>query len=215
MLAQARRRVLAERIAIDDADAVAAYNARAGDALRLRADLGPLPYEGDIEAAPVVLLVAKPAYSRASVQLDHAFHHRGWPLSFLHPGAPDHLRSIWQARLASLIDAFGAQHVANSVAALPLTPWASQEFDERLRLPSRARMLELAAACADRGATLIVSCSEERWTEAQEVANLASDRRLHAHSYRATHLSVENLGAAAWHAICRRIEAHRWSWLTI
>jgi hypothetical protein len=215
MLAQARRRVLAERIAIEDADALGAYNARVGDALRLRADLGPLPYEGDIETAPVVLLVAKPAYARTSVPLDHAFHHRGWPLALLHPNAPEALRSIWQARLASLIDAFGAQHVANSVAALPLTPWASHDFDERLRLPSRAQMLAVAAACANRGATLVVTCSEERWTEAQEVADLGPDRRVHARSWRATHLSVENLGAAAWHAICRRIECHKWSRLTI
>lgn len=215
MLAQARRRVLAERIAYEDADAVAAYNARAGDALRLRTDLGPLPYEGDIENAPIVLLVAKPAYDRTSVQLDHAFHQRGWPLAFLHPGAPEQLRSIWVARLESLIDAFGAQHVANSVAALPLTPWASTDFDERLRLPSRARMLDLAAAAANRGATMIVACGEEQWTEVHEVADLGPERRIRARSWRATHLTSENLGAAAWHAICRRIECHKWSWLTI
>lgn len=215
MLAQARRRVLAERIAVEDADALAAYNARASDSLRLRADLGPLPYEGDIESAPVVLLVAKPAYDRTSVPLDHAFHQRGWPLALLHPEAPAHLRSIWLARVESLIDAFGAQHVANSVAALPLTPWASADFDERLRLPSRGRMLGLAAAAANRGATLIVTCSEEQWTEAQEVADLGSERRVRARSWRATHLTSENLGAAAWHAICRRIECHKWSWLTV
>ncbi len=215
MLAQARRRVLAERIACEDAGAVAAHNARVGDSLRLRADLGPLPYDGDIEGAPVVLLVAKPAYDRTSVPLDHAFHQRGWPLAFLHPGAPAQLRSIWLARVASLIDAFGAQHVANSVAALPLTPWASADFDERLRLPSRARMLGLAAAAANRGATLVVTCSEEQWTEAQEVADLGPERRVRARSWRATHLTSENLGAAAWHAICRRIECHKWSWLTV
>ena len=214
MLGQVRRRVLAERIAIEDAEAVAAYNARAGESMRLRTDLGPQPYEGDIENAPVVLLVAKPCYSRIAVQLDYAFHHRGWPLSFLHPGAPDHLRSIWASRLGALIDAFGAQHVANSVASVPLTPWASNDFDERLRLRSRTRMLELAAAAANRGATLIVSCGEAQWTEAQEVAELGPERRLPARSWRATDLTVENLGAAAWHAVCRRIECHKWNWLT-
>lgn len=215
MLALARRRVLAERIAIEDADTVAAYNARAPEPFRLRTEFGVLPYEGDIEHAPVVLLVANPTYDRTAVPLDHAFQHWGWPLAFLHPDAHVRLRAIWLARLASLIEAFGAQHVANSVAALPLTPWASSNFDESLRLPSRARMLDLAGTAANRGALLIVTSSDEQWTEAQGVADLGCERRFHARSWQATHVSLENLGAAAWHAACRRIEAHHWSRLTI
>ena len=215
MLALARRRVLAERIAIEDADTIAAYNARAGQPRRLRTELGALPYEGDIEHAPVVLLVANPAHDPAALPKDHAFQHWGWPLAFLHPDAPVRLRALWHARLASLIDAFGAQHVANTVAALPLTPWASVDFDESLRLPSRARMLDLACAAANRGAILIVTCGDEQWTETQEVADLGCDRRLHARSWQATHVSVDNLGPASWHAVCRRIETHRWSRLTI
>ncbi len=215
MLALARRRVLAERIAIEDADALAAYNRRAADRFRLRAQLGALPYEGDIEHAPVVLLVASPTDDKTAVPMDHAFQRWGWPLGFLHPDAPCRLRAVWHARLASVIDAFGAQHVANSVAALPLTPWASAEFDDTLRLPSRARMLDLAGALANRGALLIVTCGGELWTESQEVADLGCERRLHARSWQGTHVSIDNLGAASWHAVCRRIEAHHWSRLTI
>lgn len=215
MLALARRRVLAERIAIEDAHAVAAYNARAPDPFRLRTEFGALPYEGDVEHAPVVLLVANPTYDRTAVPLDHAFQHWGWPLAFLHPDAPVRLRAIWLARLASLVEAFGAQHVANSVAALPLTPWTSASFDESLRLPSRARMLDLAGAAANRGALLIVTSSDEQWTESQEVADLGCERRFHARSWQATHVSLENLGATAWHAACRRIEVHHWSRLAI
>ncbi len=215
MLAQVRRRVLADRLAIEDAAAVAAHNARAAESLRLRTEFGALPYEGDIEHAPVVLLVANPTYDRTAVPLDYAFSHRGWPLAFLHPDAPVRLRAIWRARLASLIEAFGAQHVANSVAALPLTPWASASFDESLRLPSRARMLDLASAAANRGALLIVTSSDEQWTEAQEVADLGCDRRFHARSWQATHVSLDNLGASSWHAACRQIEAHHWSRLAI
>jgi hypothetical protein len=215
MLALARRRVLAERIAVEDTAAVAAYNARAAEALRLHTEFGALPYEGDIEHAPVVLLVANPTHDKTAVPLDHAFQHRGWPLAFLHPDAPVRLRAIWHARLASLIEAFGAQHVANSVAALPLTPWASASFDESLRLPSRNRMLDLAGASANRGALLIVTSCDEQWTESREVADLGCDRRYHARSWQATHVSLDNLGASSWHAACRRIEAHHWSRLAI
>jgi hypothetical protein len=204
----ARRRQLADCITDEDADAIVAYNARAAEDLRLRTECGASPGEGDIEHAPVVLLVAKPAFDKSSTSMDPAFQHWGWPLAGLHPAAPAGLRAIWEARLGSLIEAFGAQHVANSVAALPLTPWVSPNFDDALRLPSRTRMLDLAGAAARRGALLIVTCGEEHWTESADVAGLGPERCFHAKSWRATHVSVENLGAAPWHAVCRRIETH-------
>jgi hypothetical protein len=204
-----RRALLAATIASEDADAIAAHNARAAALRRLRDDLGPHPYDGDVERAPLVLLVGSPACDMTACSPRPAAPH-GWPLSGLHPDAPRGLRALWHARLAGLVDAFGAQHVAHSVAALPLTPWACDEFDDRLRLPSRARMLSLAAAAARRGALLLVTGCEELWTECAEVANLAFERRFHPKSFRTAHVSVENLGAAAWHAVCRRIEAHEW-----
>jgi hypothetical protein len=204
-----RRALLAAAIASEDADAIVAHNARASPPRRLRDDLGPHPYDGDVERAPLVLLVGSPACDMSGSAARSA-PDRGWPLSGLHPDAPRGLRALWHARLASLVDAFGTQHVAHSVAALPLTPWACDEFDERLRLPSRARMLSLAAAAGRRGALLLVTGCEELWTECAEVANLAFERRFRPKSFRTTHVSVENLGAAAWHAVCRRIEAHDW-----
>lgn len=208
MLALARRRALAERITLEDTDAIGTYNAHASQNYRLRTELGALPHDGNIERAPVVLLLGSPAFDETASMADHQSRPRGWPLAGLHPEAPSGLSAVWQARLSSLIDAFGAQHVANSVAALPLTPWASHDFDDRLRLPSRARMLEMAGVAARRGALLIVTCFEELWTESPEVADLSCERRFHPRSWRATHVSVDNLGAASWHAVCRRIEAH-------
>jgi hypothetical protein len=210
-----RRRELAETIARADAEAIAAHNAKACAPLRLREELGPLPYDGDLGGAPLVLLVGTPACEMSATRRDAQSVHRGWPLSGLHPHAPATLRSLWHARLAGLIEAFGAQHVANSVAALPLTPWACDEFDERLRLPSRHEMLALAAGAASRGALLLVTGCDELWTECGEIANLSLEQRLHPRSFRATHVSVENLGAAAWHAVCRRVEEHHWRRLTI
>ena len=164
--------------------------------------------------APLVLLVGSPACDMNAARAARKSPRRGWPLSGLCPDAPAGLRALWGARLASLIDAFGAQHVANSVAALPLTPWACDEFDERLRLPSRTRILELANDTARRGAFLLVTGCDDLWMEAPEVARLGSELRLHPKSFRPTHVSVENVGATAWHAICRRIESHHWKRLT-
>jgi len=211
MPTSARRRELAETIARADAEAIAAHNAKAAAPRRLRDEFGPLPYDGDVARAPLVLLVGSPACDMSKTRKEAQPVRRGWPLAGLHPEAPPALRSLWHARLAGLIEAFGAQHVANSVAALPLTPWACDEFDDRLRLPSRCEMLALAAAAAARGALLLVTGFDERWTECAEVANLTLEQRFHPRSFRSTHVSVENLGAAAWHAVCRRVEAHTWS----
>ena len=208
------RHELAETIVRADAEAIAAHNAKAAAPRRLRQEFGALPYDGDLAHAPLVLLVGTPACDISATR-DAQSVRRGWPLSGLHPDAPSTLRSLWHARLAGLIEAFGAQHVANSVAALPLTPWACDEFDERLRLPSRRQMLALAAGAAARGALLLVTACEELWTECAEIANLTPEQRFHPRSFRGTHVSVENLGAAAWHAVCRRIEGHHWRRLAI
>ena len=214
MFSQLQRRAFAETIALEDGDAVAAHNARAAAPHRIRVELGALPFDGDVMHAPLVLLVGSPACDMSATRSNRGSLRRGWPLFGLCPDAPSGLRALWGARLASLIDAFGAQHVANSVAALPLTPWACDEHDERLRLPSRTRMLELANVAARRGAFLLVTGCEELWTEAPDVATLDCLLRLHPKSFRPTHVSVENVGATAWHAICRRIESHHWKRLT-
>jgi hypothetical protein len=152
MTSQLQRRAFADTIALEDADSIAAHNARAAAPHRIRFELGALPFDGDVTHAPLVMLVGSPACDMNTARSNRGSPRRGWPLSGLSPDAPAGLRALWGARLSSLIDAFGAQHVANSVAALPLTPWACDEFDERLRLPSRTRMLELANAAARRGA---------------------------------------------------------------
>jgi hypothetical protein len=116
----------------------------------------------------------------------------------------------WHARLKPLIDRFGAQHVSNAVAAIFLTPWYGIAFDDRLRLPSRKRQLELAGTAAARDALMLMPRCEFLWTENPDVASLPPTRRLHAKSWRSTDVSAENLGGEAWDAVCRRIEIHAW-----
>jgi hypothetical protein len=205
-----RRREIAALVHDEDREAIDAYNEEAPDDLRLRADLGALPFDGDFGAAPIVMLLANPPYDEASAADDHAFEREGWPLAGLHPEAPPGLRQRWHARLAALVDAFGAQHVANSVLALHLTPWASRRFDTPLRLPSRQRMLDLANDLVRRGAFMMVLRAAELWTEHPAVPALPPSRRAHARSWRATHVHPDNIGDDAWLAVCRRVGAHIW-----
>jgi len=69
------------------------------------------------------------------------FERVGWPFAALHPDAPRGIGAVWHGRLFPLVEMFGAQHIANAVATTFLTPWSSVTFSERLRLPSRPRML--------------------------------------------------------------------------
>jgi hypothetical protein len=199
---------LAGSIRADDRLEALSHNVRAGAEFRLRLPLGPVPFCGAIMTAPVVMLLAHPSWGGMSAPAS-AFRRQGWPLAALHPDAPAPLLDWWRTRLAALIDRFGAQHVANAVAAIYLCPWHSERFDEKLRLPSRRRMLELAASAAARDAMLVVTSAVELWTEHPTLASLPSTRRVHLRSWRRTELSPLNLGRD-WDSLCARIQVHAW-----
>jgi hypothetical protein len=199
----------AKAIATEDRIEVGAYNALACSEFRLQTELGPMPYFGAVETAPVVLLLAHPSRGGASFSLhDHVFRRSGWALAALHPDAPSGMRGWWHERLTPLIAAFGAQQVSNAVAAVPLTPWASGRFDRDLRLPSRARMLAIADAAARRGALIVTMREAALWTEAAGIAALPSRQHVTARTWRATYVDRLNLGDEGWSCVCRRIEEH-------
>ena len=187
------------QIAAMDADAVSKYNVGASERFHLRAELAPSAYEGDIERAPIVLLLANPGFDETSTTSDHCFVREGWPLGGLHPEAPCGLRHWWEARLRLLIEAQGIQKVAQRVACLQITPWASTGFDASLRLPSRAIILDAASRCAERGAVLIVMRAEKLWLEATALVEYAS--RFRVRSWRSSYLTPGNLDAAAWRKV--------------
>jgi len=193
------------RLASLDARAIGAYNARARNGHRLQAWLGANAFEGDIDAAPVVLLLGNPGFDATSTPRDHAFARPGWPLAGLHPEAPEGLRNWWSARLRQLIEPFGAQHVSQRIACLQLTPWASASFDGGLRLPSRNVILQAATRCIERGALLVVMRGEKLWLEAQGLANHGHLHR--AKSWRCSYVSMGNLGPQAWERVRNALAA--------
>jgi hypothetical protein len=199
----------ADTIRAEDLVAAGAYNASSSLDFRLELGLGPVPWAGAIATAPVVLLLSHPAHSPVSSDEDYTQAWPGWPLSALHPEAPLAPSAWWRSRVAALVDLFGAQHVSNSVAALFLTPWQCARFDERLRLPSRRRMLALAAAAAARDALMLVVHGMYLWTEQPEIASLPTTRRIHPRSRSRTEITPANLGDA-WSTVCKRIELHAW-----
>jgi hypothetical protein len=201
---------LAETISNEDRACGMQHNVSASPEHRLHLALGPVPCVGAITTAPVVLLLSHPGLDAQTTAQDYCFRRPGWPLSALHPDAPPGLAEWWRGRLQALIDLFGAQHVSNAVAAVFLTPWYSMSFDDRLRLPSRQRVLDLAGKAAARDALLLTLRGESLWTEHPEIASLPSTRRLHPKSWRVTDINTRNLGEDAWSAVRRRIEIHAW-----
>jgi hypothetical protein len=201
---------LAETISNEDRASAIEHNAHALLEHRLHEHLGPVPCVGAIMTAPVVLLLSHPALDARSTPHDYSFWRPGWPLSALHPDAPQGIAECWRSRVAALVDLFGAQHVSNSVAAVFLAPWRSVTFADRLRLPSRRRMLDLAAGAAARDALLLMLRHEDLWTEHAMIAALPSTRRFNPRWWRVTELNRRNLGDDAWTTMCRRIEIHAW-----
>ena len=189
----------AEALTQADIAAIEAYNRRAPTKFVLHPEMGPSPFEGNIESASVVLLLSNPGFDSSTTTADHKFARNGWPLAGLHADAPTGLRGWWTARLKHLISEFGAEVVSNQVAAMQLTPWASPNFDSSLRLPSRTRVLELVGDVAARGAVLVVMRSQALWCENEGVANAANRHRVN--SWRSSHVSPGNLSAAGWQAV--------------
>lgn len=200
---------LAAIIADEDRDSAARYNARAVPDQHLGIEAGAVPFVGAITTAPIVLLLSQPTPDDLPPSGTGSHLRAGWPLAALHPVADVAAGTKWRLRLRALVEEFGAQHVANSVAAVYLTPWRGRDFDPGLRLPSRGRQLGLAAAAAARDAILVMAQSSYLWTEQPDVAALPPARCVQTRSWRRAELSAQSLGDA-WPMVCRRVATHAW-----
>ena len=193
------KKITNEELIQADGLAIEKYNKKASDKFKLHPELGSSPFEGDIETAGVILLLANPGFDEQSTLHDHRFKRDGWPLAGLHHEAPSGLSSWWPQRLKKLTDKFGKQHVSRHVAALQLTPWASKQFDASLRLPSRERLLGLAERAAQRGAVLLVMRAYRLWDENAVVRQ--SPNLYRTNSWRCSYVTQGNLPADAWQKV--------------
>jgi len=194
-----------ENIARLDSSEIGRYNLHTADRYKLRTELGPCAFEGDIDVARVVLLLANPGFDATSTQDDHSFRRDGWPLAGLHSEAPAGLRDWWHKRLKGLIATVGAQAVSQRVAALQITPWASNQFDSGLCLPSRQLILGAASHLAKRNVVLIIMRAERLWLASNAVDKFQN--RFSVKSWRCSYVSKGNLEGEAWHQVVSAIEA--------
>jgi len=182
-----------------DKDAVEKYNKRRRpeSKTRLQIHLGPAPFDGDPMTARIVLLMNNPGYDASTTLCDHKIKFKGWPIAGLHPDAPYGLRKWYSRPFGQLIKSYEAQIVSQRVAILQLNPWASAEFDNNCRLPSREKQFNLARAAAKRGAVMIIGRSQAIWKEA-----LAEFDNIYvAKNCRNPTLTLGGLGAKAWSAV--------------
>lgn len=186
-----------------DGVAIARYNAKAHGKRCLQTQLGPSRYEGAVETAPVILLLANPGFDETSCVGDHQFSVDGWPLSGLHPTAPVGMRDWWRPRLRKLCEIHGEQKVAQNVAAIQINPWASTKFDSNLLLPSRAAQIRLAESAAERGAVLVIIRAAAIWRGSEIIDRHSNTYR--TNSYLSSFITPGNLPAQAWLEINKRI----------
>ncbi|MGT2469279.1 hypothetical protein [Paraburkholderia terrae] len=157
-----------------DAEAINRYHATPGlkTQYRLQTQLGPHPYEGDIDTARVVVLMNNPGFDTTSTLADHRFHQDGWPYASLHPDAPAGMHAYSAPRFRDLIAEFGAQHVSQRLALLQIHPWASEALDnpKRLALPSMRLAVEHARTAIGRGALVLIGRGGWYWRPALGLA---------------------------------------------
>ncbi len=151
-----------------DKNAIAAFNNHPGrrPEHRLQTRVGPFLPTANIRTAPVVMLLANPGYSDDLAETPdgcEAFTAQGWPFGHIHPDAPQGAREWTRKRLRVLIEQFGDHFIANNLACVQLIPWASVQFHEGARLPSRDLILQEVKSAGERGALLVVMRIARLW----------------------------------------------------
>ena len=181
------------------------YNARRSERgrTRVRTEIPPMLYEGRI-GAPLTWLLANPGFDNSP---GCAFNHPppltpGWPLQSLAPAhRAGYGKWTWD-RLRELREALGDQHVSRNVLAVQICPWASETFDARLRLPSRAFARKLVLHQLLMGSQFVLVRSEAAWRElVPELAQVRLARTAHPLT---AYLSRGNLGEH-WEAVYRAV----------
>lgn len=170
----------------------------------MHTEMGPCPFEGDIDHAPVVLLLSNPGYDSDSKVDDHRFHMPGWPFSGLHPYAPDGMRIFWQKRLRELIKEIGdTRKVSLNFAALQLNPWASERFDDSYKPPSQNLLKDAVKSLLARKPTIVIGRSRRLWFDVGIPEDY--EKLIITRSPRCSYLSKGNLGDESFDRIADEI----------
>lgn len=162
--------------------------------------LGPSPFEGNINTAPVVLLLANPS-SKDVDKNDHRAPDVDWPLHGLGPHASPPLHRWWSMRLRQLQLATKCdmQAISRSVAAVQINPWASVSYYPGLKLDSRHLQFLIVQSAMARGAILILMRAKREWSDCPGL--LEYEHLVETINKRCSYISPGNIEASAWSKI--------------
>lgn len=209
-----RENIIAE-IKRDDETWFKGYKKPKDSDYHLHNEFDPCPYEGDIENARIILLLANPGYDKDTHQEEINFINKGkggWPLAGLHPEAkPIKLKKWWRSRLGSLKDLVMAGNtdedkfkiISQQVAAIQLVPWASVKWDEILftgksRIPSSNQSIALVKKIASPKKIFLIMRCKHIWQK--ELVGI-DGKQFTANSCRSAHISENNFAPNAWDEI--------------
>jgi hypothetical protein len=150
------------KIADLDRASIDSHNARypQGHKYYLHTSIHPCPFEGDLQTAKVVFLLANPHYQQnESTPLDHQ-RIDGWGLWGLSSRLPS-MHSWWRPRLRHFIGNAEVEEewrlLSHKVASFQAIAWASENFHECNSLPSKHLLaLTLARLAQSRSDVLFV-----------------------------------------------------------
>ncbi len=112
----------------------------------LRTDLKACPFEGNLEQAKVILLLANPSFSEQSKEEDHK-PINGWGIWGLSSEANESMRGWWRPRLRQFVkDERNEEEwksLSQKIASFQVIAWASRNFHECNDLPSKKIMFEI------------------------------------------------------------------------
>ena len=167
----------------------------------LSEDLGPSPFEGNINTAPVVLLLANPSSKDVGEKKDHRAPDVDWPLHGLGPNASLPLHRWWSMRLRQLQLATKCdmQAISRSVAAVQINPWASMSYYPGLKLDSRYLQFLFVQSAMARGAILILMRAKAEWSDCPGL--LEYEHLFETINKRCSYISPGNIEAGAWSRI--------------
>jgi len=193
--------LLQEEICRLDAQKIDTYNAKrkVGSKFLLQKEIGPCPYEGDIEQARIVLLLANPSFTpnknngtSYSLENDHKRNElqREWGIFSLQDDSNEAMRNWWRENLKQLQQESGLswQQMSNRIAALQINPWASEQFDESCKLDSFSIMQAIAIEFAKRDVIFVVCRRNKQWREI-----LGRNDMYRLNSYRRAYITRKNL----------------------
>ena len=193
--------LLQEEICRLDAQKIDTYNSKrkVGSKFLLQKEIGTCPYEGDIEQARIVLLLANPSFTpnknngtSYSLENDHKRNElqREWGIFSLQDDSNEAMRNWWRENLKQLQQEseLSWHQMSNRIAALQINAWASEQFDDSCKLESFSIMQAIAHEFAMRDVIFVVCRRYKQWSEI-----LGRSDMYRLNSYRRAYISKKNL----------------------